>query len=224
MFVSRRNIRRRWLRPPHSKRLGTRYEMNTDQEMVTSHVLTRKSVFLVALALAASISVQAAEKMPLSQVQKGMKGYGLTVFEGNVVEKFDVEILGVLNNIGPDQNLILAKVDHPVIARAGVVAGMSGSPIFIDGKVIGALAYAWQFAKEPVAGITPIEEMLKIARIAAPTGASPAGATPRMSAPEFLTAIASDKPDAAFEKLMAGMGAQPVASVGGARRIALPMS
>jgi len=109
-------------------------------------VLSRKLNFLAAFLIAAT-TLQAAEKMPLSQIQKGMKGYGLTVFEGNEVEKFDVEILGVLNNIGPDQNLILAKVDHPVVNRAGVIAGMSGSPIFIDGKVIGALAYAWQFSR-----------------------------------------------------------------------------
>ena len=161
--------------------------------------------------------------MPLSQVQKGMKGYGLTVFEGNVVEKFDVEILGVLNNIGPDQNLILAKVDHPVVARAGVIAGMSGSPIFIDGKVIGALAYAWQFAKEPVAGITPIDEMLRISARLSPAGASPAGAAPRMSAIELLGAMANSKPEAAFNKLIAS-SAVPVNSLTGAKRIAMPMS
>jgi hypothetical protein len=198
--------------------------MNTDQEMVTSLVLTRKSVFLVALALAASISAQAAERMPLSDVRKGMKGYGLTVFEGTKVEKFDVEILGVLNNIGPDQNLILAKVDHPVVARAGIIAGMSGSPIFIDGKVIGALAYAWQFSKEPVAGITPIEEMLKISRVRAPAGASPAGATPRMTSVEMLSALAKNKPAAMFDQLVKGMAATPVNATGGVRRISLPMS
>ena len=114
------------------------------------HVLTRKStLFVVTVALVTTFTLQAAERMPLSDIRKGMKGYGLTVFEGTKVEKFDVEILGVLHNIGPDQNLILARVDHPVVARAGIIAGMSGSPIFIDGKVIGALAYAWQFSKEP---------------------------------------------------------------------------
>ncbi|HEV7763800.1 MAG TPA: SpoIVB peptidase S55 domain-containing protein [Thermoanaerobaculia bacterium] len=163
--------------------------------------------------------------MPLSEIQKGMKGYGLTVFEGTKVEKFDVEILGVLNNIGPDQNLILAKVDHPVIARAGVIAGMSGSPIFIDGKVIGALAYSWQFSKEPVAGITPIEEMLSIGgRVRAPQGASPAGATPRMSANEMLGAISKLDTNAAFEKLIKDMAPVPASTTGGVRRIALPMS
>ncbi|HEY0159340.1 MAG TPA: SpoIVB peptidase S55 domain-containing protein [Thermoanaerobaculia bacterium] len=185
-------------------------------------MLSRKLVFLAAF-LIATTTLQAAEKMPLSEVQKGMKGYGLTVFEGNEVEKFDVEILGVLNNIGPDQNLILAKVDHPVVARAGVIAGMSGSPIFIDGKVIGALAYAWQFSKEPVAGITPIDEMLKISQRLAPAGASPAGATPRMSAVEMLGAFAKAKPEEAFAKLLA-TGATPVSSISGARRIAMPMS
>jgi hypothetical protein len=186
-------------------------------------VLSRKFALLVALAITAASTLSAAEKMPLSQVQKGMKGYGLTVFEGNVVEKFDVEILGVLNNIGPDQNLILAKVDHPVVARAGVIAGMSGSPIFIDGKVIGALAYAWQFAKEPVAGITPIDEMLRISTRLSPAGASPAGAAPRMTAIEMLSAMASSKPEELFNKLIAS-SAVPVSSLTGARRIAMPMS
>ncbi|MDP9194644.1 MAG: hypothetical protein M3P06_23350 [Acidobacteriota bacterium] len=205
--------------------------------VVTSHVLSRKSAsFVVALALFASSTVHAAERMPLSEVRKGMKGYGLTVFEGTKVEKFDIEILGVLHNIGPDQNLILARVDHPVVARAGIIAGMSGSPIFVDGKAIGALAYAWQFSKEPVAGITPIEEMLKIGRVTTPPGASPAGSPrmsldgvrPRMTAVEMLGFIAKQDPAGAFEKLVKGMGATPmnsaVNSTGGIRRIALPMS
>jgi len=192
-------------------------------EVVNPLVLTRKAGFLVAFLLIATTTLQAAEKMPLSDVKKGMKGYGLTVFEGTNIEKFDVEILGVLQNIGPDQNLILAKVDHPVVARAGIIAGMSGSPIFIDGKVIGALAYAWQFAKEPVAGITPIDEMLKISRMVAPAGAQPAGAVPRMSAVEMLSSVAKASPEEAFKKLI-GTGATPVSSISGARRIALPLS
>jgi hypothetical protein len=170
-------------------------------------------------------TAQAAERMPLSDVRKGMKGYGLTVFEGTTVEKFDVEILGVLNNIGPGQNLILARVDSPVVRRAGIIAGMSGSPVFLDGKVIGALAYAWQFAREPVAGITPIDEMLRIGRVVAPTGASPAtGARPRMTATELIGSMANMKPEAAFEKLVADMTAHPVGTISGAKRVALPMS
>ncbi len=190
---------------------------------VTGVVLTRKLSFVVAIVLLAG-SLQAAERMPLSEIRKGMKGYGLTVFDGTKIEKFDVEILGVLNNIGPDQNLILANVDSPVIRRTGVIAGMSGSPIFIDGKVIGALAYAWQFSKEPVAGITPIEEMLKVARTTTPVGASPAGAAPRMSATQLLQSLSNSKPEEAFDKLMSNLTPEAASAVNGAKRIALPMS
>ncbi|MDQ3281240.1 MAG: hypothetical protein M3Q69_07485 [Acidobacteriota bacterium] len=189
--------------------------------------MLRKINFLVAVSLLAitlAPAGYAVEKMPLGDVQKGMKGYGLTVFENsNGVEKFDVEILGVLHNIGPDQNLILARVDHPVVARAGIIAGMSGSPVFVNGKVIGALAYAWQFAKEPVAGITPIDEMLKIGSLVTPPGASPAGATPRMSAVEMLSSVARAKPEETFAKLMQS-NATAVSTISGAKRIAMPIS
>jgi hypothetical protein len=202
--------------------------MNPPRKVVTSLVLIRKFSVVLALALCAS-TVAAAERMPLSGIQKGMKGYGLTVFEGTKVEKFDVEILGVLQNIGPGQNLILARVDHPVVRRAGVIAGMSGSPIFIDGKVIGALAYSWQFSKEPVAGITPIEEMMKIAQVAAPAAATPAnrvstlGIAPRLTANELIKALAESKPELAFDKLVKN-AMHPASSISGAKRIALPMS
>jgi hypothetical protein len=167
----------------------------------------------------------AAETMPLSQIQKGMRGYGVTVFEGNRLEKFDVEILGVLRNIGPGQNLILAKVDSPMVQRAGVIAGMSGSPVYIDGKVIGALAYSWQFAKEPVAGITPIEEMLKIADLGTRNAAAVVAATPRMSGAEFLGAIANQKTTELFEKLENGFAnATPASSTSGVKPIAVPLS
>src|SRR5437868_2831128 len=165
--------------------------------------------------------------MPLSQVHKGMRGYGVTVFEGTRLDRFDVEILGVLNNIGPGQDLILAKVDSAVIQRAGVIAGMSGSPIYIDGKVIGALAYSWQFSKEPVAGITPIDQMLKIAEnggAARVPDALQAATMPRLDAKQFLAAMANQKTTDLFEKIALN-GAQPVsAGINGARPIAVPLS
>ncbi|HEY5961310.1 MAG TPA: SpoIVB peptidase S55 domain-containing protein [Polyangiaceae bacterium] len=98
--------------------------------------------------------------MPLSQVRPKMKGYGLTVFEGTKPERFDIEVIDVLKRFMPKQDLILIKAHHPRLDVAKVVAGMSGSPIFIDGKMIGAYAYGWTFAREPVAGVTPIENML----------------------------------------------------------------
>jgi hypothetical protein len=200
-------------------------EMKLCERVVTSHVLSRKSTFLLAFAVLASTSLHAAERMPLADVQKGMKGYGLTAFDGTKLEKFDVEILGVLHNIGPDQNLILGRVDHPIVNRSGIIAGMSGSPVFVDGKVIGALAYAWQFAKEPVAGITPIEEMMKIGRAPSPAGASPASAAPRLSASELLGFMAKQDSATAFEKLVKDMAATPMnATTGGVRRIVMPVS
>ena len=185
-----------------------------------SFVVHKKPALLLFAALALfAASAFADNTMPLSQVQKGMRGYGETVFEGNKLERFDVEILGVLHNIAPGQDLILAKVDSPVIQRAGVIAGMSGSPIYIDGKVIGALAYSWQFAKEPVAGITPIDEMLKIAD----ASTTPSGALPAMTGSEFLKAITSHETGPMFEKMMAALGTSTMSPTS-ARPIAVPLS
>ncbi|HEX8173464.1 MAG TPA: SpoIVB peptidase S55 domain-containing protein [Thermoanaerobaculia bacterium] len=184
---------------------------------------TRVSLFLVTLLCLAS-AASATERMPIDQVQKGMKGYGLSVFEGNKVERFGVEILGVLHDIGPGQNLILARVDHPVVNNAGIIAGMSGSPVFVDGKVIGALSYGWQFAKEPIGGITPIDEMLKVARVNTGSSSAVAAAAPRMTASQLIDAIANRKQEAAFDNLIKDFAARPMTTVSGAKRIAMPMS
>lgn len=100
--------------------------------------------------------------MFIEEVKPGMKGYGLTVFAGTEIERFDVEILSVLYGFEPKSDLILARVSGGPIEKAGVIAGMSGSPIYIEGRIIGALAYSWAFSKEPIAGVTPIGEMLEI--------------------------------------------------------------
>lgn len=97
----------------------------------------------------------------VENLKPGMKGYGLTVFEGTEPQRFDVEIIDVLTNFRPRQDLILVRTEHPRLEVAKVVAGMSGSPIFIDGKMIGAYAYGWQFGAEPIAGVTPIRNMLE---------------------------------------------------------------
>src|SRR5205809_6393506 len=91
-----------------------------------------------------------------------MKGIGRTVFSSSRVEDFDVEILGVLENIGPKQSLILGRLSGGPLEKTGVLQGMSGSPVYIDGKLVGAVAMAFPFAKEPIAGIRPIEEMVKV--------------------------------------------------------------
>jgi SpoIVB peptidase S55 len=93
----------------------------------------------------------------------GMKGYGVTdMGDGRGIQKFDVEILGLLKRYAPGQDLILARVSGIGLEKAGIIAGMSGSPIYVDGKLVGALAYGWPFSKEPICGITPIQSMLDI--------------------------------------------------------------
>jgi hypothetical protein len=101
---------------------------------------------------------------PLSQVKRGMKATAWTVFEGTAPEPMDVEILGILRGSrGPGRDLILARLHGEKPEYTGVVAGMSGSPVYLDGKLLGALSYRiGQFSKEPIAGITPIEQMLEV--------------------------------------------------------------
>jgi hypothetical protein len=134
--------------------------------------MRRTALFLLAASVAAS-TLEAAEPMPLSEVRPGMQGVGRTVFEGARVDEFGVRILGVLENaVGPQQSLILARLEGGPLAQTGVIAGMSGSPVFVDGKLVGAVAYSFPFGKEPIAGITPIGDMLAAAENRAPRAAS----------------------------------------------------
>ena len=116
-------------------------------------------LFLAALALA---PLQGSTPiMPLSEVKPGMVGVGRTVFEGTELKDFKVHIIGVLKNIqGPKRDLILARLEGDPVTQTGVAAGMSGSPVYINGRLIGAVGYSiGSFPKEAIAGITPIEEM-----------------------------------------------------------------
>jgi hypothetical protein len=99
---------------------------------------------------------------PLKDVRAGQHGVGRTVFAGTKVEEFDVEILGVLDNLGPRQSVILARLSGGPLANTGVMQGMSGSPVYIDGKLVGAVALSFPQSKEPIAGIRPIEDMLRV--------------------------------------------------------------
>jgi SpoIVB peptidase S55 len=112
---------------------------------------------------------------PVEELRPGLMGVGRTVFEADRLEEFGVEILGVLKNaIGPQQDMILARLHGEKVEFTGVVAGMSGSPVYIDGRLVGALSYRiGQFAKEPIAGITPIADMIKLAPPATGGAAAP---------------------------------------------------
>src|SRR3990170_1292838 len=116
---------------------------------------------------------------PIDQIQPGMVATGYTVWPGDKIEAFDVRIIGVLRNvIGPRRDLILAKLEGGPLANTGVIAGMSGSPVYLDGKLVGAVAYGFPFSKETIAGITPIGEMID-----ATSTATPRAASARFSAP-----------------------------------------
>jgi hypothetical protein len=136
---------------------------------------------LIALVwLAAAGAARAATiTMPLSQVKPGMKGRGKSVFQGQVIEDFEAEILGVLANTSPKRSVILARLKGRGLESTGIIAGMSGSPVYIDGKLIGAVAYGFSFSKEAIAGITPIEEMLAV-------GTAPEEAVPGAAAPVII--------------------------------------
>jgi hypothetical protein len=113
-----------------------------------------------ALALAAALSAQTAF-FHLKDIRPGMHGVGRTVFSGNRIDDFQVEILGVLENIGPKESLILARLSGGPLEHTGVMQGMSGSPVYIDGRLVGAVAMAFPFSKDPIAAIRPIEDMVR---------------------------------------------------------------
>ncbi len=142
-----------------------------------SRTLANLFTFALLLLLAAPVTAQAL--FPLRDVRPGLHGIGKTVFQGNRIEEFQVEILGVLENLTPKQSIILAKLSGGPLAETGVMQGMSGSPVYIDGKLLGAVALGFAFSKQPIAGIQPIEQMIADASF---TGSPASGAIPPIAA------------------------------------------
>lgn len=129
-------------------------------------ILNKKRIlfFIIIILLICSITVSAAEEiMPLNEVKAGMQGYGKTVFSGTEVEKFPVEIIDVLKNRGISGDLILVKTYGDKIEKiGGIAAGMSGSPVYIDDRMVGAIAYGWSFSDHRYGLVTPVEDMLDL--------------------------------------------------------------
>jgi hypothetical protein len=112
--------------------------------------------------VSASVPSGQSDLMPIEDVRAGMKGYGMTVFQGTKPERFEVEVLGILNGVpNPKQCSVIARLSGALVDRTGVFAGMSGSPVYIDGRLVGAVAFTFPFSKEPIAGITPIKYMIE---------------------------------------------------------------
>jgi hypothetical protein len=128
-------------------------------------VAARRPVWLVLLFLGlitGTLFAAPTPIMPVDEVRPGMKGVGRTVFQGDTISEFGVEILAVLKGSRPKGDIILFRGDGPVLDHAGIIAGMSGSPVYVDGRLIGAVAFAYPYCKDPIGGITPIGEMLAL--------------------------------------------------------------
>jgi hypothetical protein len=168
-------------------------------------VRPRVAARLLAAALAAApmlAAAQPSEILPADRVVAGMKGYGLSDFgDGRGVQRFDVEILGTLKRFAPGQDMILARVSGAGLEKSGIIAGMSGSPIYVDGKLVGALAYGWPFAKDPICGITPIQSMLDIRKAPAAAPVPIAGAA--VSTGAFIAAMRDRHFTPALDALLA---------------------
>ena len=153
----------------------------------------------VALALAVVPTLRAADTptIALDEIRPGMKGYGESVFSGSTTERFEVEVLGVLKDVAPGTSYILARLTGKNLEKLGVVAGMSGSPVWLDGRLAGAVALGWAFSQEAIAGITPIDAMRSIER-AVPWGRN--GGAPRVA---FGDLVGRTLPEDLMEKLAA---------------------
>lgn len=133
---------------------------------------SRLAVIVVLVCLGAFCATAASDDaaiFPLSEVHPGLKGYTDTIFSGDTVERVDLEVIGVLHNaVGPKQDVILVRLLGDKVAQTGVVAGMSGSPVYFDGKLAGALALKLgTFTREAIGGVTPISEMIDVEKSAA---------------------------------------------------------
>jgi hypothetical protein len=132
--------------------------------------------------------------IPVNQIHAGMRGVAYTVFEGVKPEAMEVEVLGVLHNVnGPKGDIILVRLHGQKVEYTGVVAGMSGSPVYLDGKLAGALAFRiGEFSKEPIAGVTPIADMLEINALDQSPGEESAAGKPTVTAVAGKTAAPGD--------------------------------
>ncbi|MBK8716979.1 MAG: hypothetical protein IPN32_19835 [Deltaproteobacteria bacterium] len=104
----------------------------------------------------------AGDALPVSSIKPGMKGYAVTVFSGTGTDRFEIEVIDTIDNYLPHQDAVLFRANDPRLEHSGIVGGMSGSPIYIEGKLVGALSYGWRFNKDPVGALTPISNMLEV--------------------------------------------------------------
>lgn len=151
----------------------------------------------------------------VDEVKAGQRGYGLSVFAGKEPERFDVEVVGVVRNqYGPGTSHILARLTGKGLEKSGVAAGMSGSPVFLDDRLAGAVAFSWPFAQEAIAGITPIESMRQLSGLAGVPPTSPIPPVPPVPLADILAGrIPSDLLEREMAKLRPSLGDNGIPSV-----------
>ena len=150
----------------------------------------------------------------VGEVRAGMKGTGQTVMTGTTLERFDAEVLGVMKDVSPGRDMILCKLSGCKLEHSGIIQGMSGSPIYVDGKLLGAVAYAWEFGKDPIAGVTPFSQMVQYVR-----------SRERRVAAEGREILKAQL-DFSWESTLATLGPKPVSggSILGMKPIATPLA
>jgi len=147
-------------------------------------------VLFCILTISSTALAQVPKFFPVSEIRPGLKGTGRTVFQGTAIEEFQVEVLGVLKNYGPKQDMILARLSGGPLDKTGVVQGMSGSPVYIDGRLVGAVAFAFPYATQSIAGIQPIEQMTGVLdQLPAIKGAPASASLPAESPAAFVYGI-----------------------------------
>lgn len=180
---------------------------------------------LAAASLVAPAAASAQAILPLDEVRAGMTGEGRTVFAGDRIETFGVEILGVLRNPFPGRSIVLARLSGGPLEHTGVMQGMSGSPVYVDGRLVGAVAYAFPFSRDPICGITPFEEMLRFTE--APVGNSASGAGDAAAGRGGLAPVLRFSPEGAPSldpPLSGGNAAPALAGAGAPAPILSPVS
>ena len=161
------------------------------------------------------------EIFPIEKIVPGMKGYGFSdLGAGKGIQRFDVEMIGTLRRYAPKQDLILAKVSGAGLEHSGIIAGMSGSLIYVEGKLVGALAYGWPFSKDPICGITPIQSMLDIRH--APAAAPVPIGGPAARASQLVAMFAERRFDGMLDRLIAPL--QSPESPASLARLPIPVS
>ncbi len=130
--------------------------------LLAAGLATGLTAGLAALVGGIAYAVANVPTMPIEDIRPGMKGYAVTVFSGTDSDRFEIEVIDVVRDFQPKQDAVLFRSSDPRMVHSGIVGGMSGSPIYIDNKLVGALAYGYRFNKDPIGGITPIKNMLAV--------------------------------------------------------------